>query len=69
MNRLDNFDPLWSLKRAAEFLSCDTCTLRRYAKVEGRIKFFQIGSHGHLKFRQSELEKFLDQNSRRVANG
>ncbi len=68
MNRLDNFDPLWPLKRAAEFLCCDQSTLRRYAKVEGRIKFFQIGSHGHLKFRRSELENFLTANSRR-ANG
>jgi hypothetical protein len=69
MNYLDNHDPLWSLKRSAEFLSCDTGTLRRYAKQEGRIKFFQIGSHGHLKFRRSELENFLTANSRRVANG
>jgi|HubBroStandDraft_1064217.scaffolds.fasta_scaffold07015_6 excisionase family DNA binding protein len=69
MNRLDNFDPLWSLKRAAEFLSCDTTTLRRYAKREGKIRFFQVGERGHLKFRQSELEKFLAQHSRMVANG
>jgi excisionase family DNA binding protein len=66
MNHLDNCDPLWPLKRAAEFLACDTTTLRRYAKVEGRIRFFQVGKHGHLKFRRSELENFLAQNSRRA---
>jgi excisionase family DNA binding protein len=66
MNQLEQSDPLWPLKRAAEFLSCQTSTLRRYAKREGRIRFFQVGSHGHLKFRRSELEKFLERNSRRA---
>jgi predicted site-specific integrase-resolvase len=66
MNRQGNIDPLWSLKRSAEFLSCDTSTLRRYAKQQGKIRFFQVGPHGHLKFRQSELENFLAQNSRRA---
>jgi predicted site-specific integrase-resolvase len=66
MSNLDNCDPLWPLKRAAEFLACDTNTLRRYAKSDGLIRFFQVGKHGHLKFRRSELEKFLAQNSRRT---
>jgi len=69
MNKLEHSDPLWTLKRAAEFLACDTTTLRRYAKIEGRIRFFQVGKFGRLKFRASELERFLDANSRSVANG
>jgi excisionase family DNA binding protein len=69
MSRLEQSDPLWTLKRAAEFLACDTTTLRRWAKIEGRIRFFQVGKFGRLKFRTSELENFLAQNSRRVANG
>jgi predicted site-specific integrase-resolvase len=66
MPRPDTIDPLWSLRRSAEFLDCSIDTLRRYAKTQGRIRFFQIGKCGRLKFRQSELEKFLAQNSRRT---
>jgi predicted site-specific integrase-resolvase len=69
MNRFDNPDPLRSLKQGAQFLGIATDTLRRYAKVSGKIRFFQVGRLGHLKFRQSELERFLLQHSKSVVNG
>lgn len=51
-------DPLLSLTRAADFLGVNKGSLRRWAKRERRLDFWQVGTHGHLKFRQSELEKF-----------
>jgi excisionase family DNA binding protein len=68
MNHTENSDPLRSLRHAAEYLGVSPDSLRRY-KQEGRIQFHQIGTRGHLKFRQSALEKFLSQTRKVAANG
>jgi DNA-binding transcriptional MerR regulator len=67
MNRVEHSDPLRSLRKSAEFLGCAPDTLRRYAKTQGLLKYFQIGARGHLRFRQSDLDRFLAQHSRKVA--
>ena len=53
------YEPMWSLKDASRLLGISALALRRATK-KGLISCVRLHSRGRLKYRESELRKFLE---------
>ncbi len=55
----DNLDRMLKVSDVAEILHANPNTIRRWAE-QGRIGAYRIGVRGDLRFRQSDIARFID---------